>query len=304
MTPEKQPKSSRYWCLTYNNPEEDIDIFNQYLNKLIDTKKLQYVVYQLEKGLEETSHYQIYIELFRDKPFTYVKGIFPKCHIEPRKGTGTQARDYCMKEESRQSGPYEFGEFKNISQGKRTDLSKVADLVKSGTSLKRIANEYPEQFMKYHNGIQKLMKLNDPPFQHEYTMDQYAVQPLTDFSKSILLVGPTNNGKTHYACAHFKNPLLVSQMDDLQRLSEDHDGIVFDDQSYNHMPPNTVIHLLDMEFTRSIRNRHYDAVIPKKTPKIFTNNRDDIFKFEGTDPEVQKAIERRYVTIYINEPLF
>ena len=64
---------------------------------------------------------------------------------------------YCKKD-----GQYRcFGTIRP-GQGARTDLSDVAAAVLEGKKVAHVANEYPVQFIKYHQGITKLIGLQEP----------------------------------------------------------------------------------------------------------------------------------------------
>lgn len=52
---------------------------------------------------------------------------------------------------------FKFGT--TVKQGTRTDLQKVTDRVDEGASLVEIASEFPREFVKFHNGISKLVEL-------------------------------------------------------------------------------------------------------------------------------------------------
>lgn len=119
---------------------------------------LRYIVYQLEKG-EKTSYYhiQMYLELVKPQRLSWVKNYIgtSKCHVEERMGTREQARAYCMKEDTRVCGPFEFGEWVRGGQGTRTDLQDACRLVKEG-GVKKVIEELPGMFVKYHRGLSLL----------------------------------------------------------------------------------------------------------------------------------------------------
>jgi len=147
-------------------------------------------------------------------------------------------------------------------------------------------------------------------FVHRYLIDDFARGPLIRTAgKSIFLHGKSNTGKTYFAVAHFQNPLLVSDIDQLKRFDPAfHDGLVFDDMSFRHVPPEAVIHLVDQDFDRNIRCRHYNAFIPANTAKIFVHNDDNIFfDTNGKFPpsaEQKIAIARRLDCYRVLWPLF
>jgi len=127
---------NRHWCFTLNNPTD----------KLIWDEKVRYAVYQLEKGDQGTPHYQGYIEF--DKPSRMPKKLIPGAHFEARKGTRDQARAYCMKDESRVEGPFEYGEWIE-GQGARSDIHKMVQTCKKGTTKQELIEEHTEVYAKY-----------------------------------------------------------------------------------------------------------------------------------------------------------
>lgn len=136
---------SRAWCFTLNNPTEPLD-FAAHQN-------VRYAVYQKERGESETEHFQGYIELNKPQRLSAMKNIVPRAHFEPRLGTRDQARDYCMKSESRIDGPWEYGEFGSGGQGKRNDVVRLYECVKQGKTNKQILEESPAAYMKYYKAV-------------------------------------------------------------------------------------------------------------------------------------------------------
>ena len=123
--------------------------------------------------------------------------------------------------------------------------------------------------------------------------------------KSIIVHGTSGTGKTCYAMAHFKNPLVTSHIDDLKRFNAElHDGIIFDDMSFSHWPREACIHLLDYDFPRSINVKHSVVTIPAKTPKIFTHNYEDPMAIFPAEHRADMALKRRVRhTIYVTGSL-
>jgi hypothetical protein len=94
----------------------------------------------------------------------------------------------------------------------------------------------------------------------------------TDFSRAIILVGEPGIGKTQYARSHFKRPLTCDQNDDMKNWKPGcHDGLILDDISFNHMPINNQIKILDIETSRSVHARNRDARLTP-APIIITCN--------------------------------
>lgn len=122
-----------------------------------------------------------------------------------------------------------------------------------------------------------------------------------DFIRSpcVLLTGISGGGKTRFALDHFCNPLLVSRMEDLKRLNNKHDGIVFDDISLAGYTIEDCIHIFDIEMPRTINVKHGSVTIPSGLPRIITSNKpyEELFPFDPAG-----ALRRRlYVCIIVQK---
>ena len=146
----------RYWCWTLNNPTE---AEKEHLSLVqILNNQIQYLVYQLEQGEQRTPHLQGYVEFSSRVTRNQAKTLISqRCHIERRRGTGQEARQYCQKEDGRLDGPWEFGEFTETtsSRGSRTDLETIRRLIASGSSEKCIADEFFSQWCQYNTSFRK-----------------------------------------------------------------------------------------------------------------------------------------------------
>jgi len=100
------------------------------------------------------------------------------------RGTGTEASDYCHKEETRQEGPWTLGDIKK-GQGQRTDLDRYYAAIRRGTNARTIAMEHPVCYARYPRVYEKLQGLYRPTY-----------SPLDPVTKVILLLGRTRCGKT------------------------------------------------------------------------------------------------------------
>ncbi len=176
----------RHWCFTLNNPSNYCPGAPEFITHVSNNTggRLRYMVFQEEKASGHL-HYQGYMEYSQMVTMKWVHtALFGAAHVEPRHGTRDQARDYCMKLDSRASGPFEFGRWL-LKQGKRNDLLEVADMVIAGAAIVDIAHEYPIQYIRYHKGINKLMALHQ--------------EVRTTAPQIILCFGKTGTGKTKWA---------------------------------------------------------------------------------------------------------
>lgn len=185
---------ARNWCFTINNPL----ISPAGLSSMLKAHpRFRYVVFQLEKGSNDTLHYQGYIEFSSAIRFNAVKTLIGgNPHIEKRRGTREQARHYCMKpvdgctcKHCSESGgrvtnaaTHEYGDWATGGSGTRNDIAEIAEEFKLGKRIKYIANEYPSVYVRYHKGLEKLHALMQPK--------RTAVPMVT------LLYGKTGVGKT------------------------------------------------------------------------------------------------------------
>ena len=82
--------------------------------------------------------------------------VFERCNFEQARANLTANIKYCTKERTRLMGPWTH----NIEseQGKRNDLVNACDTLKKG-GLDELIEEFPEVFVKYPQGFQKLRSL-------------------------------------------------------------------------------------------------------------------------------------------------
>lgn len=94
-----------------------------------------------------------------------------------------------------------------------------------------------------------------------------------DRKRSLVLLGPSQCGKTSWACAQFENPIMVGELNELRGVDwTGIDGVVFDEADFANFKRKTQIFMLDMKYTRTIKVADYTVTIPKGMPRIFCNN--------------------------------
>jgi hypothetical protein len=108
-----------YWCFTYNNPPGDWVPLEEHIN---------YYCYQPEVGEQGTPHYQGYVEFKKQVSLKTAKAYLNSAsiHVEARKGTREQAREYCTKDLSKNG---DFVEWGVLSQENRVDFDVARDYV-------------------------------------------------------------------------------------------------------------------------------------------------------------------------------
>jgi len=177
----------KFWCFTLNNPTiEPLDLLNEAVSK----KKVDYIVFQKEQGIDEhTIHYQGYIELKGNQRMSWLRNnISNQAHWEPksRNSTREQARDYCMKDDTRIEGPFEAGEWKEKNTGRRTYLTMIRAQVDAGQRMIQIL-PVCENFQQIRFA-EKLVEYRQPTYEYKK-------------KKVVWYWGPTDTLKTKTALA-------------------------------------------------------------------------------------------------------
>ncbi|GAC77873.1 replication protein, partial [uncultured marine virus] len=173
--------AKRFYCFTINNPTDNDD---KQLNDLCHNDNLNYLCYGRE-GQDKTAHYQGYLELHNPQRFSWIKKRLSRAHLERRKGSRTQARAYCFKEDAK---PFEHGKWKEDRQGERNDLITVQNLLKDGnTPLVDIADSHFKSFCKYNKFFGTYRQWH---------------KPQRDWDTVVMVFwGGTGTGKTRHAFA-------------------------------------------------------------------------------------------------------
>jgi len=219
---------SRCYCFTVNNPSEDEVLVPQSW----DPSSYNYLVYQLERGEEGTSHLQGYINLKNPRDFDAFCSWFPRRpHVEVAKGTPKQNQKYCTKPEGRLDGPWEYGIMPE--QGKRSDLLAVKAAIDSGASMSEIAENHFPQFCRYSKAFKEYRCL---------------IAAKESYPKEIkCLWGPTGVGKTRwvfetYPGAYWKTRSVGSSQ--WWDGYDEHEVIVID-EFYGWFPWDFLLRLTD-----------------------------------------------------------
>lgn len=182
----------RTWCFTLNNPTGGLDWV------LPPLECVKYYVYQFEAGESGTLHAQGYIEFKKSMRMQAVKDVIGdnSVHLEKRKGTQAQARDYCMKADTRVEGtePIEYGDFVK-EPGKRNDLNEIYAAIKNGKRRFDILNEWPSQYIRYSNGIEKALAIYNSEKAMDKLIDDYCAFELREWQEQALVAMGEQNDR-------------------------------------------------------------------------------------------------------------
>jgi len=252
--------SARNWCFTLNNPTvEDI-------TSLICLNNLNvvFLLMCLEKGTEqETLHYQGYLELDRHRRQAFVKNLIPRAHLEPRKGTASQATRYCLKdvptEKQVELISWEQGTFISDLQ-EPTDLPSIIMINTEKKTLNEILSKEQSKTSKKDERLVAMKKAIDggstdlqladldfPIWVQNYRgllhYRQLRSAPRNHAVEVIVIVGPTGTGKSkfcmdNYADAYWK------QRSNWWDGYMDHETVVID-EFYGWLPFDTLLRVCD-----------------------------------------------------------
>lgn len=224
-------------------------------------------------------HWQSYVELNKTMRFTAIKKLFKDntIHLETRKGSRDQARDYCKKD-----GHWvEHGKWIS-GQGHRSDLESVVDQLKTGTKLSEVMLANPKLYCQYRNGLKDIAsavtKSNTKAFRQ---------------LNVTLLTGPTGCGKTRKAMENCTYRIQGTQL----AWWQDYDGedAICIDEYNNDVNITEMLNLLDgYQLRLNVKGTHTYA---NWTKVYITTNLtvDELHK--SAKPAHREALFRRITTI-------
>lgn len=149
---------SKAWMFTINNPTSN-DIPKAWPG-------VEYCAWQLEKAPSTgTPHLQGYAVFIVRKDRTWLlKNCLRACTWAPRKGTHDEAKAYVQKKDTRAESPWTIGSEAAVprKRGERTDFEAIRDAFKAGSSLTKVAEAYPSQYIRCSGGVEKMRRLMGP----------------------------------------------------------------------------------------------------------------------------------------------
>lgn len=276
-------KVHKTWMITVNNYSEA-----EFENMKTWGGDATRLVIAKEVGASGTPHLQCRITWRKGKRFGAMKKLCPR-------GNLSVARIQDFSYEKKADSELIF-EVDNRAPGARNDLVELLNAVKEGKSTKELWDEYPCTMARY------------PKLLAQYKADMQYVEPvirtdgfkrkfIKNFTKTIVLYGSQGTGKTSYALAHFKKPLVIKKPDDLKLIDLSTDGLVFDDFNWEKVHRTEIIAMFDTQMGSSIGARYNDAYLRPRLPRfVTTNDRNLVESIWCKDG----AIKRRMHSIFVS----
>lgn len=187
--PKRQRRNTgprhRDWCFTHNNPKDE-DAGN--LRAWVERDNVVYLCYGLERGESGTPHFQGYLELRHPATLDGLRTRIPLrgCHLEPRRGSQTQAIDYCRKDG--EEGFTALGT-PRPGQGARSDLSALKEDIEEGRSALELWQRNFSAMLRYRHGVEEYRRV----FEASLPADPFQEKEVT------WIFGPSGTGKTSFA---------------------------------------------------------------------------------------------------------
>lgn len=255
-----------------------------------DPKKwegIKFIVFQLERGENNTNHYQGYVQFISNKRIAALKKINRRAHWEKRRGTHDQAVAYCTKKETRISEPYKWGE--EPEKGKRNDLLAVKELIDKGARLEMVADQHFGTFIRYNRGLKLYMNMKSGE--------------RTKKTEVTVIYGPTGTGKTRFCADNFPNSYWVYPQSSGSAKwwdGYDNEEVVIIDEFYGWFPHSYMLRLLD-RYPMQVESKGGVSKFLAKQILITSNKSPDTWypKLEAQYPQ----LERRIDNILIKESL-
>lgn len=269
---------AKHWVFTLNNYTAEEEAF---IRSLVSSNAdVTYLCFGHEVGESGTPHLQGYVSLSRRLRFSQVRDLLPRAHLEVRRGSHADARQYCAKDDV--DDFFEEGE-EPVEQGARSDLESLKNDLRSGKRMADIADDHFATFLKYQRGIFSYRNV---------------VAPKRAWICSVVVYwGRTGSGKTSsvYQNLPDSSSLYVHPGGQWFDGYDQHPIVLFDDFSGSCFKISYLLKLLD----------RYPMQVPVKGGFVswcpheiyITSNLDPHSWYSGAHDEHVAALLRRFTNI-------
>jgi hypothetical protein len=133
-------------------------------------------------------------------------------------------------------------------------------------------------------------------------------------TRTVVLYGDSNYGKTSFAKAHFKYPAVVKSNNDYCKITTETDGIIFDDMRFSNFNANVVKNMCDLSSGTHVNVKYGAAYIKRGLRRFICINSEadfwprELLRADNTlNPDKLydiRAIRKRVHFIEISVPLY
>lgn len=273
-------KTCKNFLITKNLNEKDKIDCKSYLENMFNCLGCRYLCGQLEKGKSGNIHYQFFINFKQSVRPSKIQKVDKALHIEyVYRNNG--ADSYCLKEDTRVDGPYEFGS-KPVRRNSKEDWEEVWNLAKEG----KLEEIDPCIRIKHYSNLTKIKKDN-------------LTSNLTDSNhlRGIWIYGEAGSGKSRWCRENCPNlyPKLCNKW---------WDG--YDGQKYVVMDDIMPCHSVLAQQLKIWTDR-YGCILETKGGAVVSNYDWFIVTSQYTIKEIfqdsrdYEAIKRRFQEYYIDD---
>lgn len=163
------------WCFTLNNPTAWDELNEETIREHSD---FEYMIIGNEVGACGTPHHQGFVSFKQPMRFSWLQELLDsRAHIEPRKGTVSQAIEYCKKDGNYQ----EWGTPPASASSNKKEMWRNIIRYAENNQLDIIKEDYPGMYLRYYEKLRSLVKIPRVILQH---------------LENEWWVGPTGTGKS------------------------------------------------------------------------------------------------------------
>lgn len=224
---------SKYWCFTINNQiDEWRDSISPQAKLSFLATEVIFCIWQIEEApTTARQHVQGYIELAKRLRRNQLSRVFGSgVHLEKRKGTRQQAKEYCEKSETKVSGPFSFGTWVEENKVTKPDtLQDIKAALDNGASLANISDKYFRHYLRYAKAFTQYKLLKS--------------EPRSEKTTTIVVYGPTGTGKSHWARANYPDAYWKTN-NKWWDLYEDQQTVICD-EFYGWIPYTVLLRITD-----------------------------------------------------------
>lgn len=263
---------AKHWVFTLNNYTTNEVLLLR--SSVALNPDVDYIGWGFEVGEQQTSHLQGVLSLRNRLRISAVKSRIPglaRAHLELRRGTFEQAREYAAKD-----GLFEEYGIKPQVQGSRSDLMTLQNDLRAGMKRKDIATKHFSNFIRYHRGIDAFISCVSEP---------------RDFETLVIVYwGSTGTGKTRSVHENATD-LWTYSADQWFDGYDGHQQVLFDDFAGSEFKIQFLLKLLD-RYPMQVRVK--GGFVNWRPREVYlTSNLDPNTWYGGANPMHQEALMRR-----------
>lgn len=261
---ETAPKG-KTWLVTLNNPTCTLE-------EVHARTGARFTKGQLERGESGTLHLQFYQNYKEHVRMSHYKKHLPTAHAELVK-VDRGVEKYCMKEETRVEGPWEYGD-KPMDRGSRTDWKSVWENAKKGN-----IEDIPDDVkVRCYSNLKRIEK------DHMEFED-------TDDVRGHWIWGPSGVGKSTHAREHFPRayPKKCNKWWDGYQGQR---NVIMDDVGLDHKFLGYELKIWADKFGHSCEIK--GGSVPSRHHNLVITSQYTIEQIWAEDPETVIALKRRF----------